>query len=129
MTHERDPYLRLDAAEARCEPSKPCAVRARCARYVASLPKHGAKLDDWTAHDPSGGTYLCGGYLDAASIRKQPAKAAARKVHPPIAGLTDKQELLMQQQATLILAQHKAGQKLAPDALRWAQAWAFKGNK
>jgi hypothetical protein len=43
-----------------------------------------------------------------------------------MAELTDKQKLLMQQQATLILAQHNAGQKLTADALAWAQAWACK---
>lgn len=40
--------------------------------------------------------------------------------------MTDKQQLLMRQQATLILAQHEAGRKLEPQALTWARNWAFQ---
>ena len=39
--------------------------------------------------------------------------------------LTDPQKLRIQQQATLILAQHEAGRKLEPQALTWARNWAF----
>ena len=35
--------------------------------------------------------------------------------------LTDPQKLRIQQQATLILAQHEAGRKLEPQALTWAR--------
>lgn len=40
--------------------------------------------------------------------------------------LTEAQKLRIQQQATLILAQHDRGIKLAPDALEWARHWAFQ---
>lgn len=39
--------------------------------------------------------------------------------------LTEPQKLRIQQQATLILAQHQAGRKLEPQALTWARNWAF----
>ncbi len=84
MTHERDPALRLDPDEAWCEPSMHCTVRIRCARYVATIPAHGARLNDWSVHSANGGTALCLGYLDAAVIRKQVLQAPARRVHPPI---------------------------------------------
>ncbi len=40
--------------------------------------------------------------------------------------LTEAQKLRLQQQATLILAQHDRGIKLAPAAIDWARHWAFK---
>lgn len=84
MTHERDPALRLPPDEARCEPSALCTVRSRCARYIASIPASGARMDDFSLHAANGGTALCPGYLDAAAIRKQAMPAPARRVHPPI---------------------------------------------
>ena len=39
--------------------------------------------------------------------------------------LSEAQQLRLQQQATLILAQHEAGRKLEPQALTWARNWAF----
>lgn len=75
----------LPPSEPRCEPSKPCVVRHRCARAIAALPKQFAKLEDFSL-GVSGGTVLCAGYLDAAVIRKAAMPAAPRRVHPPMGG-------------------------------------------
>lgn len=79
---ERTDRLPLDPDEARCEPSKPCLVRHRCARAVAALPRTGAKLEDFSIRE-KGGTALCDGYLAVETVRKQAVPAPPR-VHKPI---------------------------------------------
>jgi hypothetical protein len=81
----RTDLINLPPEEPRCEPSKPCVVRSRCARGIAALPKQFAKLEDFSL-GVSGGTALCYGYLDAAGMRKAALQASPKRVHPPMGG-------------------------------------------
>ena len=84
MTHDRTDRLPLDPAEPRCEPSAPCAVHSKCARYIAWVPK-GAPMADYSLSAACGGTALCPGYLDAAAVRLAEAKQPAPK--PAVRGM------------------------------------------
>ena len=79
MTHRTD-RVAIPITEARCEPSKPCPVRGKCARYLASIPV-GAPLADYCQSVYMGGTVLCVMFLE---IKLVPAGSAAkaRKAHP-----------------------------------------------
>lgn len=66
--HERSDRILLPVTEARCEPSEPCLMRGRCARYGAVILR-GAPLGDYSVEE-SGGTALCRGYADAAQFRR-----------------------------------------------------------
>lgn len=79
----RTDLIPLPPEEPRCEPSKPCVVRHRCARGIAALPPKFAKLEDFSI-GVSGGTVLCAGYLEAALLRKAAAPARPKRVHPPM---------------------------------------------
>jgi len=88
LTHDRSERVPLPASESRCEPQRPCVVRARCARYQAALLQ-GGRLEDFTTgdnlRDQIGGTAQCPGYVDTASLRKAHAPAPSPK--PPMRGL------------------------------------------
>lgn len=61
MTRDRSTStIRLPAGQAPCEPSQPCGMRGRCARYVAQIPR-GVQPKDYST-DPDGGTALCAGF-------------------------------------------------------------------
>lgn len=84
-THDRTDSIPLAPGEPRCEPSKPCAVRGRCARYQSLIPRNGT-LGDWFVSDPmKAGSAMCSGYVDSASQRRAHAPPPPRK-HPPIGG-------------------------------------------
>jgi hypothetical protein len=57
--HDRSASIPLPAAEARCEPTGPCIVRGKCARFMASLK---GEPRDYSGSD-GGGTYTCDGFL------------------------------------------------------------------
>ncbi len=42
--------------------------------------------------------------------------------------LNEKQRGLFKAHALKLLAEHNAGRRLAPDALKWARLWADKGG-
>lgn len=81
---ERSDRINLPPGEARCTPSDPCHMRLRCARAQAAIPTNGAVMEDYSIR-AQGGTALCPGYVDAASLRKQ-ANPLPRVVHPPLGG-------------------------------------------
>lgn len=75
----RTSAIPLPDDEARCEPSRDCSVRSKCARAMASIGR--APLGDWTVmHGP--GHALCGGFLSVSSIVKQPKPAPQNKPWP-----------------------------------------------
>lgn len=88
MTHRSD-RVRLHPAESRCEPSGPCSMRNRCARYQAVIPT-GTPLEDFTTGDlyrvANGGTATCPGFLGLAD-RHTEAKPS-RPVKPAIRGIS-----------------------------------------
>lgn len=85
MDHDRTDRIPLAESEPRCEPSKPCTMRSRCARYQAAIPKHGATMDDYTTRS-YGGTALCPGFIASATLRKAAAEPAPAR--PYMRGLT-----------------------------------------
>ena len=78
---DRTDSIRLPPDEARCEPVA-CTMRARCARRLASVPPNATMVDAeaWI----NGGSAVCTGYINAATLHKLPAQPVARRVHPPI---------------------------------------------
>lgn len=80
---DRTETVPLAPSEPRCDPSRGCVMRSRCARAIAAIPARYAVIEDFStaAH---GGTALCGGYLDAAGLRKAAIKPPKPRVHPPI---------------------------------------------
>ena len=85
MSHDRSDSIHLAADVARCEPSGACTARGSCARYQAALPRQRAIMADFSV-EPGGGTVVCGGYINSASVRKAVA-APMRRVHPAPGGL------------------------------------------
>ena len=83
-THERTDRLPLPPDVARCEPSEECHVRANCARYQATLPRHGGSRADFSL-PAQGGTAMCPGYIDARSLRKAAMPAPAPR--PAVRGI------------------------------------------
>ena len=66
------------------------------------------------------------GALGWIEDRRQGFLGYSRGIGQRMTKLTDPQKLRFRQQATLILAQHDKGFKLAPAALQWARHWAFQ---
>lgn len=83
---DRSDRVRLPAGIARCEPSGPCTMKARCARAQAYIPTHGASMRDFSVHTTSGGTALCPGYVSMYTLHTGPA-AAPKPVRPAVRGL------------------------------------------
>ena len=83
---ERSDRIRLAPDVARCEPSKGCAVRTRCARAQATVPTHGASMADFSVATPNGGTYLCPGYISITAAAPTPSKPE-KPVRPAVRGL------------------------------------------
>jgi hypothetical protein len=81
MSHDRSDAIRLPATSARCEPSGPCSMRTKCARYQASLPRNGTMMD-YTLLPGYGGTALCSGYVNVASLHALPEEKPAPVVRP-----------------------------------------------
>jgi len=81
---ERTDTIFLAHTEPRCAPAA-CTMGARCARKLAALPKppHQATMTTTTSW-VQGGTALCVGYVDAASLRKLDMKPGHKRVHPPL---------------------------------------------
>ena len=86
--HDRTDTIPLHASYARCEPTDTCHVKGRCARYQAALPRHGAKMEDYSIQS-CGGTALCPGYLDSAAVRKAAGSVApvVRPAKPAVRGI------------------------------------------
>jgi hypothetical protein len=75
----RDSDVRLDAAEARCEPRLPCVMRSHCARYMATMPSFGGSMMDGTS-DPLWTPSGCPHYLRATSSKPAHTGPERRKV-------------------------------------------------
>lgn len=89
MTHRND-RIRLPASEPRCEPRHVCTMKSRCARYQASVPAHGGSMTDYTLPSPSptyGGTSLCAGYVNVATLHVGHGAPAPAPVKPAVRGL------------------------------------------
>jgi hypothetical protein len=85
MSHDRSDAIRLPADKARCEPSNPCSMRTKCARYQASLPKHGGSMEDYTIPLPvnaGGGTANCRGYINVHTLHAPLPEKPAPVVRP-----------------------------------------------
>ena len=82
---QRTDSIPLPPDMARCEPVA-CTMGARCARKLASIPPKGASMvgaGSWS----HGGTALCAGYVNAASLTRKVSPVAPRKVHPPLGSI------------------------------------------
>ena len=79
----RSDRIPLPAAEARCEPATTCTMRASCARALAAYMQ-GSPNRDYSLDGGVGGTLLCRGFVNVATLRAQPTPAPARKVHPAL---------------------------------------------
>ncbi len=83
----RSDAIRLPPGEPRCEPSRGCVVRSRCARALASIPKQGASLADFTLATLGGGTALCVRYVNVTTLHALPEPKPAPVVRPSVKGL------------------------------------------
>lgn len=87
MTHRSD-RVYLPPATARCDPGGAvCRQRQNCARYLASLPASGAKLENFAISlnmKPSGFCYML---VPLSHARHPVAQPAQPKVHPPLRGV------------------------------------------
>lgn len=82
--HERTPTIPLPADVSRCEPADCVSqIRAKCARYQATIPKWGS-VTDFSREHP-GGTALCSGFISSAGVRV--AAAPPRPAKPHVRGL------------------------------------------
>jgi hypothetical protein len=86
MSHERSDSIRLLGDMARCEPSGPCTMRTKCARYMAALPKFGGSMADY-AIATGGGTALCVGYINVTTLHALPEQKPAPVVRPSVRGI------------------------------------------
>lgn len=81
----RDPRVWLAADVTRCEPAAlPECLRDTCARYLATLPAHGASLADFN-RERSSYCPPCAHWISAAQARPV-APPPVRRVHPPLGG-------------------------------------------
>lgn len=85
----RSDRIRLPANEPRCEPSRPCTMRSRCARFQASIPA-GTPLTDYTQGsafaDANGGTAACVGFVNLANVHAD--TPPPRQPKPAVKGLS-----------------------------------------
>ena len=90
VSHDRSDAIRLPADIARCEPSRTCTMRIKCARYQASIPKFGGSMTDFSLPSPLpnyGGTALCPGYINVTTLHTTPEPKPAPVVRPSVKGL------------------------------------------
>jgi hypothetical protein len=89
MTHRSD-AIRLPGDVSRCEPGCLCTMKTKCARYQAALPKFGGSMTDFSLPSPAhvhGGTALCRGYINVATLHALPEKKPAPVVKPSVRGI------------------------------------------
>jgi hypothetical protein len=72
MSH-RDQRAQLANDVARCEPSKPCHEKTKCARYMAPIPTHGASIADFSLSKSQ--AWLCLAFV--------PLRPTAKREPPP----------------------------------------------
>jgi hypothetical protein len=83
-SHDRTDTIPLAADIARCEPADCVSqIRAKCARYQATIPKWGS-VSDFSREHP-GGTALCSGFIGSAATRvaKSPPRPPKRHWSEP----------------------------------------------
>lgn len=86
MTH-RSGRVYLEPHVERCDPGSACAHRLGCARYMASLPASGARLENFALSNGLGFDGSCAMHWPLGEARHPSAAPAQPKVHPPIGGL------------------------------------------
>lgn len=86
---DRSDRIKLNPAESRCEPQRPCTMRSKCARIQATIPQ-GTAVEDFTVGDNYrqqwGGTPLCPGYIPLADLHAD--APPPRQVKPAVKGLS-----------------------------------------
>lgn len=82
MTHRTDRVF-LPAAEPRCQPTKPCSVKGKCARYMSAL-RGMALMGDYSGLFDLAGE--CPGFVSVDSLRSG-IKAPKPEAKPYMEGL------------------------------------------
>jgi hypothetical protein len=83
MTH-RSIDVWLPDSERRCQPSKPCARRQHCARYLSAVPKGGVLRDEATQNPYFTVPFGCNAYVSVTRSRKWLEEERARKTARPV---------------------------------------------
>ncbi len=84
MTHRTD-RVYLPPGAARCDPGAvACRHRHSCARYMASLPASGARLQNFALTPAYRANGFCDLLLPLNFARPPAPQAAEPKVHPPL---------------------------------------------
>ena len=84
---DRTDTIPLGPEYTRCTPKDAGQARARCARALATIPAHGAKVEDFSLKPGGGCSVLCVGYVDVSALRKQAAIVPPPRVHKAPRGI------------------------------------------